>query len=113
MPRRGDAGVAGSTSRSSNEGSGQKSRNYEYELTAQYTRGQRGWHHSDNESVYAREKIKNSLFFVTPIEYSEDKVVLPETEKMVQKEFMRQRGSSTEKRNKPRRLTHDRRHATW
>src|ERR1700688_1362972 len=37
MPRRGDAGVAGSTSRSRNDGKGQKSRNYEYELTAQHT----------------------------------------------------------------------------
>jgi MOSC domain-containing protein YiiM len=34
VPRRGDAGVAGSTSRSRNDGSGQKSRNDEYELTA-------------------------------------------------------------------------------
>ena len=33
-PRRGDAGVTGSTSRSRNDGSGQKGRNYEYELTA-------------------------------------------------------------------------------
>ena len=37
VPRRGDAGVAGATSRSRNDGSGQKSRNYEYELTARDT----------------------------------------------------------------------------
>ena len=33
MPRRGDAGAAGSTSRSRNDGSGQKSRNYKNEIT--------------------------------------------------------------------------------
>jgi putative two-component system response regulator len=37
MPRRGDAGVAGSTSRSRNAGSRQKNRNYDNELTGQYT----------------------------------------------------------------------------
>ena len=37
LPRRGDAGVAGSTSRSRNAGSGQKSRNYDYELTVRDT----------------------------------------------------------------------------
>ena len=38
VPRRGDVGVAGSTSRSRNDGSGQKSRNYEYELSVQDTK---------------------------------------------------------------------------
>ncbi len=38
VPRRGDVGVAGSTSRSRNDSSGQKSLNYKYELTARDTR---------------------------------------------------------------------------
>ena len=38
VPRRGDVGVAGSTSRSRKDGKGLKSRNYEYELTARDTR---------------------------------------------------------------------------
>ena len=37
VPRRGDVGVARSTSRSRNDGSGQKCRNYEYKLTARDT----------------------------------------------------------------------------
>ena len=38
VPRRGDVGVARSTSRSRNDGNGQKSRDYEYELTARDTK---------------------------------------------------------------------------
>jgi hypothetical protein len=37
VPSCGDVGVAGSTSRSRNDGRGQKSWNYEYELTARDT----------------------------------------------------------------------------
>jgi hypothetical protein len=40
MPRHGDAGVAGSTSRSRNAGSREKNRNYDNELTGQYTSGE-------------------------------------------------------------------------